>query len=307
MRRRIIVASAAVALLAAVSTVKATSVQCLNCSDAQMYAKARALGASAAVHIVWNPANGNIKRYRNYCGSAPNAAPTDVVEAAVANGEDTTVTTTNCRLQTEEHEVAAEQEQVAQALSEVWRGTGGTFRSSVEAPVGGIVFPAYLPNRPTAHDFLMDRGLQGELLDLASTDRIFHLDPNSALRTPLAFLASHIDAFLAMSQGVIITVDVIFHDASKVQLRLTIGDNATYVANSARDGSGHTLPDPNFGTPAYPGRWYFPPGQTGDMAAFIEYMRSLGVTITSGGSAGNGVITCTWNQTNNTTTCYIPR
>jgi hypothetical protein len=36
-------------------------------------------------------------------------------------------------------------------------------------------------------------------------------------------------------------------------------------------------------------------------------MRSLGVTIATGGNAGNGVIVCTWNPTTNTTTCYLPR
>jgi hypothetical protein len=307
MRMRLaIVATAALMLLASDRTAHAATVQCVDCSEAQMYNKARSLGASPTAHIVWNPANGDIRRYRNYCGSAPNAAPADATTNALEDDADATIAA-GCTLQTEEVAVAAELEQVAQALSEVWRGTNGTFRSSIDAPVGSMAFPTYLPRGPTAHDFLMDRGLQGQLLDLASTDRIFQLDPNWSLRTPLAFLASHVDAFLAMSQGVVITVNVIFRDGSKVQLRLTIGDNATYVANSARDGSGQALPDPADNPRNYSGRWYYPPGQANDLAAFLEYMRSLGVTVTTGGNAGNGVINCTWNPTNNTTTCYVPR
>ena len=302
MRRPTILAGIVIALLVAGQTAHAATVQCLNCNDAQMHNKARSLGANASPHIVWNPANGAVKRYRNYCGSAPNVTtPSPMAkEADTANAA-------GCQLQTEELAITADLEHVTQALSQIWHGSGGTFKSSVRAHIGGMVFPTYLPGRPTAHDFLMDRQLQAQILDFASTDDIFELDPTNSLRAPLAFIASHVDAFLAMSQGVIITVDVVFDDGSKVQLRLTVGDNATYVAGSTRDNTGHILPDPADSQRSYAGRWYYPPGQGSDMTAFLEYMRSLGVTVTSGDSAGNGVITCTWNATTNTTTCVIPR
>ncbi len=281
----------------------AAAVQCVNCSDAQMYAKARTLGASPNAHLVWNPANGAVKKFRNYCGSAPNAGggvngKSD--EAPKAGVE----VNAGCTLQTDEVAVGADVVGVADALGQIWRGTNGTFKSGVRANIGGRSFPTYLPGRPSAHDFLTDIQLRGEIIDLASTPQIFQMS-NSALSGPFAYLVGHADAFLAFTQGVVITIDIVFDDGSKIQLRATLGENATYVKDSARDSSGHVLPDRSSNPQDYTGRWYFPPGQGPDMAAFIEYMRSLGIPISSG-SANGGVITCNWNPTNNTTTCVIP-
>ncbi|HJU40111.1 MAG TPA: hypothetical protein VJ724_11105 [Tahibacter sp.] len=307
MRMRMIVAIAAVALLVVVSAANAASVQCLNCNGAQMHAKARTLGASPTPHIVWNPANGHVKQYLNYCGSAPNVAPPDATKS-LPDDADGAAVAAPCQIYTEDVPVPVELQQVASAMSEIWLSTGGTFRAAIQANVGQMPFPTYLPGGPTAHDFLRDVELQGQILALASTDRIFRLDSASTMRTPLAVIASHVDAFLSMSQGVIITVNVVFHDGSKVQIRLTVGDDATYVRGSGRDASGHVLPDPAAGNPqGYMGRWYYPPNQAADMSAFLEYMRSLGVTVTTGGDAGNGVISCIWNPATNTTTCYLPR
>lgn len=52
----------------------ASTAQCVNGDDTQMYNMARTLGASTSAHIVWDPATGNIKRFLNYCGSAPDSA-----------------------------------------------------------------------------------------------------------------------------------------------------------------------------------------------------------------------------------------
>lgn len=128
----------------------------------------------------------------------------------------------------------------------------------------------------------------------------------TTLGNALAAILAHADAFLSMRQGVHVTIDVQFHDGSKVSIKLIIGDNPSYVPNSAYDSSNHALPDPSFGTPAYPGRWNFGPGDNHDMAEFIEYMRSLGVTI-SAGAVPNGQVNCVWAQSTNTTTCFIPR
>ena len=88
--------------------------------------------------------------------------------------------------------------------------------------------------------------------------------------------------------------------------KLMLGETPQYVANTAVDSTGHSLPDPDFGTPAYPGRWNFGTGDLTNMTEFIEYMRSLGVTITEG-PLPNGQVNCVWTQTTNTTTCFIPR
>lgn len=239
----------------------------------------RLIVASAAVAllaITCGPANVSAGRCLDQCGPAANAVATD-------------------------------RQLVTAALDEIRRATYRTFRATIHADIGEMSFPTCLPEHPTSHDFLLDGNLRAALIDFARTSRIFDLDASHKLRSPLSTIASHSDAFLAMSQEVIVAVHVAFHDGSKIRIRLSVGREATYVSGSARDGSGHVLPDPNFGTPAYSGRWHYPPGQAADMAAFLEYMRSLGVTVTTGGSAGNGVITCTWNPTNNTTTCYIPR
>lgn len=287
--------------ISATNTAAAAAAQCVNCDDTQMYNMARTLGASSSAHIVWDPATGNIKRYRNYCGSAPNG--TDPGSARVG------VSRTTCNLQTEEWQVDAELAAVAAAMSTVWRQTGGTFKADFASNVGGITYPAYYPGKPTAHDFLMDLSLRGEILDLVNKPEIFSTPGtggSATLGNALAAIAAHVDAYLAMKQGVYLTIDVQFHDGSKVSFKLTLGETPQYVPNTARDSSGHALPDPDFGTPAYPGQWYFGPGDSHNMAEFIEYMRSLGVTVTSG-TVPSGQVNCVWTQTTNTTTCFVPR
>ncbi|MBL8298583.1 MAG: hypothetical protein JNN30_09580 [Rhodanobacteraceae bacterium] len=275
----------------------AATVQCVNCSDAQLYNTARTLGASSTAHIVWDPADGDVRRYRNYCGSAPNGTSPGT--------KSSTTTAAACNLQTEEHQVTSELVGVASAMSQIWRHTGGTFKADITAEIGGISYPSYYPRKPSAHDFQTDLQLQGEILDLASTEDIFGYS-TSSLGTALTFIGSHIDAFLSMKQGVFVTIRLKFLDGSSVKVLVKLGEVTTYVKNTARDSSGHVLPDPDYGTPAYPGRWNFAPGQSSDMTQFIEYMRSLGVTITNG-QLPNGQVNCVWTSTNNTTTCYIPR
>lgn len=286
----------AAALLVAAQAAQATTVQCSHCNEGQMQAKAKSLGAGGSPHIVWNPVNGEVRRYRVYCGSAPNATDSGAKSGAT--------TQAGCTFQAEDLQVSADLVTVAEAMSQIWNQTGGTFKAQINANVTSQSFPAYLPNKPSAHDFQRDAQLRYEILNLASTSQIFQLS-NTPLAGPVVQLLAHIDAFTAMTQGVFVSVDIVFADGSKVTVMVKLNENATYVANSAVDSSGHTLVDPNYSTPAYPGRWYFPPGQGLDMAAFIEYMRSLGVTITSG-SANGGVITCNWNPANNTTTCVVP-
>lgn len=292
-------ALAALMGMTAANVALASTAQCVNCNDTQMQSMARTLGASSSAHIVWDPATGNIKRFLNYCGSAPNSADPGTKAGGTKAG---------CNLQSEELPVDGDLAAVAAALSEVWRQTNGTFKGDFASNIGGIVYPSYLPGKPTSHDFLMDLELRGDIQDLVNTPEIFSTPGTGASSTfghALAAIAAHVDAYLAMKQGVYLTIDVEFHDGSKVAFLLTLGQVPQYVPGSARDSSGHTLPDPDFGTPAYPGRWYFGPGDGHNMAEFIEYMRSLGVTITAG-SVPNGQVNCVWQPSNNTTTCFIP-
>jgi len=289
-------------IASAANPAAAAAVQCVNCTEAQMYNAARALGASTSAHLVWDPATGNIKRYRNSCGSSPNSA-----EPGPAKGA--TAIATACNLQTEELQVAANLATVAAAMSEVWRQTSGTFKADFTSNISGISYPSYYPGKPTAHDFLTDISLRGDILDLANTPEIFSTPgtgTSGSLRNALATLTADVNAYLSFKQGVYLTIKVQFHDGSKVSIKLTLGEDPQYVPNSARDSSGHALPDPDFGTPAYPGRWYFGPGDSHNMAEFIEYMRALGVTITSG-TVPNGQVNCVWQPSSNTTTCFIPR
>ena len=279
----------------------ATTAQCVNCSDTQMDNMARTLGASSSAHIVWDPATGNIKRYLNYCGSAPNS----VEPKAKAVG-----TKAGCTLQTDELQVDGDLASVAAAMGEVWRQTGGTFKADFTASISGIAYPSYYPGKPTAHDFLMDYGLRADILRLVNTPEIFSTPGtggSGTLGNALAAIAAHVDAYLAMKQGVYLTIDVEFHDGSKVSIKLTLGENPEYVPNSAYDSTGHGRPDPAVFQQSYSGRWYFGPGDSHDMAEFIEYMRSLGITITSGSGLGDGQINCIWTATTNTTTCFVPR
>lgn len=276
---------------------RAATAQCVNCDDTQMYNMARSLGASSAAHIVWDPADGDVKRYRNYCGSGTNS-----INPGTKSG---TATTATCTLQTEELQVTSDLVGVANAMSQIWRQTGGTFKADITADIGGISYPSYYPRKPSAHDFQTDLQLQGDILDLASTEAIFGYS-TSSIGTAVAYLAAHLDAFISMKQGVFITIKLKFLDGSSVKVLVKLGEQTTYVKSTARDSSGHVLPDPDYGTPAYPGRWNFAPGQESDLRSFLDYMRSLGVTITDG-QLPNGQVNCVWTSTNNTTTCYIPR
>ncbi len=286
----------AAALLVAAQAAQATTVQCSHCNEGQMQAKAKSLGAGGSPHIVWNPVNGEVRRYRVYCGSAPNATDSGAKSGAT--------TQAGCTFQAEDLQVSADLVTVAEAMSQIWNQTGGTFKAQINANVTSQSFPAYLPNKPSAHDFQLDAQLRAEIMDLASSPQIFQLS-NAPLAGPVVQVLAHIDAFLAMTQGVFVSVDVVFADGSKITVMVKLNENATYVANSARDSSGHALVDPSDSPRNYAGNWYYPPGQGPDMAAFIEYMRSLGIPITSG-SANGGVITCHWNPANNTTTCVVP-
>lgn len=280
----------------------AGAAQCVNCDDTQMYSLARTLGASSFAHVIWDPATGNIKRYLNYCGSAPNGADTE-------SGRPGTTTKAACNLQTDELQVDGDLAAVATAMSEVWRQTGGTFKADFTSNIGGVSYPSYLPGKPTAHDFLNDSALRSDILRLVNTPEIFSppgTGTSGTFGNALAAIAAHVDAYLAMKQGVYLTIDVEFHDGSKVSFKLTLGENPQYVPNSAYDSSGHGLPDPTDFQQSYSGRWYFSPGDDHNMAEFIEYMRSLGVTITAG-TVPNGQVNCVWTQNNNTTTCFIPR
>lgn len=275
---------------------QAATARCFNCSDAQMFSMARSLGASSLAHIVWDPVSGNVKRYRNYCGSAPNSAGQSAKPEAASAA---------CNLQTEEQQVSSDLVGVASALGRIWQHTSGTFKADINASVGGINYSSYYPRKPTAHDFQGDCQLRAEIVDLASSEAIFSYS-SSTVAAALAYIASHIDAFLPMKQGVFVTIKIQFYDGSSIKLLLKLGEVPTYVANSARDSTGHALPDPTELQHGYSGRWNFAPGQNSDMSAFIEYMRSLGVTVTSG-QLPNGQVNCVWTPATNTTTCYIPR
>ncbi len=297
MRKTIKALAALAAMFFMGQTAQAATAQCVNCSDAQMYDKARSLGASPTAHIVWNPANGNVKRFRTYCGSAPSAAD-------LGGSKSGATTAAACNLQTEEQQVSADLVGVANAMSRIWLHTGGTFKADITANIGSITYNSYYPRKPTAHDFQGDLQLQAELIDLASTEDIFDYS-SSTIAAALQFIGAHIDAFLAIKQGVFVTIKLQFYDGSSVRVIAKLGEVPTYVANSARDSSGHLLPDFSDSN-SYPGRWNFGPGQGSDMSVFLEYMRSLGVTITAG-TVPNGQVNCTWNSGTNTTTCFIPR
>ena len=67
--RRVFLAAAwmAAGFLGAQSAVAST--RCVNCNDAQMYNAARAVGPVASPFLVWDPTDGDVKMFRNYCGS----------------------------------------------------------------------------------------------------------------------------------------------------------------------------------------------------------------------------------------------
>lgn len=301
------VASIAVTLLGTESAVAAAT-RCVNCNDTQMYNAARNAGAWPLPILVWDPADGDVKLFRNYCGSLNRVDPGSAGKGATATADRVPATQATCNLQTEEFAVDTMTIDVGVALSEVWRATGGTMKAMIVADFSNESFPTYLPGKPTAHNFLIDGALRARILDKASEPEIFQMDPDSLLSGPLKFLLSHGDAFFGFTEGIIITIDVVFSDGSTVQVRATLGENATYVPGSARDNTDQSLPDPSDDPLAYSGTWYYPPGSGNDMNAFLEFMRQLGVKVVYGTTGqGTGVIKCRWNPENNETVCMLPR
>ncbi|TDR39117.1 hypothetical protein DFR29_11721 [Tahibacter aquaticus] len=271
-----------------------------------MYAMARQFGASSQNHIVWNPANGAIRIYRNYCGSAPNAmnekdasVGTEIVDVQEAAGA-------GCTLQTDELSVPAELSAVAADMSQIWHATGGSFKRTVSVVIAHRDFnPPYVgsANRPSAHDFLSDMVLRTQILDLSSTPEIFQT-AMPELAGPAVRILANTPSFVLLAQEVVFTITLVFYDGSKITVKSRLGENAVYVDGSAKDSTGHPLPEYNAAN-RYVGNWYYAPGHASDMSAFIEYMRSLGIRITGTGS-GAGVIACTWDPTNGTV-CVLPQ
>lgn len=280
----------------------ASTAQCVNCSNAQMYNMARTLGASSSPHLVWDPATGSVGRYRNYCGTLNSVD--QVKQSRDPDNRSGATTATGCNLQTEELPVDGETSNMAVALSQVWHATGGTMKGNLTVNITSVSFPQFLPGLPTAHDFLYDVQFRGEILRMASEPGIFSMGSNP-LSGPLSYIAGHLDSFFGFTSGIVLTIDIVFADGSSIKLLVKLNEQASYVANSAMDSSGHTLPEPNFGTPAYPGTWYYPPGTETDMSEFLLYMEQLGVVITNG-SGTPGVITCRWIQSENHTQCFVP-
>lgn len=305
MRKAFFPAALSLGALFCVQAATAATAQCVNCTDAQIYSMARSLGPSPTLHLVWNPANGAVKTYRNYCGSLNIVTPGTESAGGITSDRRAAAAAT-CDLQTEEWPASPDAEAVARALSQVWHGTDGTMKVNLTVNLLNENFAQFLPQKPTAHDFLYDTQFRGEILRLASTERIYGMS-DSPLATPLAFLSTHLDGFMGFSSGVLMTIELVFADGSTIKLVVKFNEAASYVSNSAADASGHTLPDPNFGTPAYPGTWYYPPGTENDMVRFLEYMRQLGVSVQYGSGVGNGVIKCRWNPENNETICMVPR
>ena len=307
MRKTFLATVVGVAGLVGAQMADAATAQCANCTDAQMYSMARSLGPSPSPHLVWNPSSGDVKTYRNYCGSLNSTGPvTEGVGKPSADRSAASLATT-CNLQTEELSTSTDAVALGQALSQVWHGTSGTMKANLTVSLLNENFPQFLPRKPTAHDFLSDTQFRGEILRLGSTERIYGMS-SSPLAAPLAYISTHLDGFMGFSSGIVMTVELVFADGSTIKLLVKFNEAASYVPSSAADASGHTLPEPNYGTPAYPGTWYYPPGTESDMIRFLEYMRQLGVNVQYGSTgAGSGVIKCNWKPENNETICMVPR
>ncbi|TDR44019.1 hypothetical protein DFR29_106165 [Tahibacter aquaticus] len=300
-------ASIALAILGAQSAAAAAT-RCINCNDTQMYNAARAAGASPSPILVWDPADGDVKRFRNYCGALNGVDPGTAGKGATGRTARASATQATCSLQTEELAVTTTTIDLGRALGEVWRATGGTMKGMIVADFSDVGFPTYLPGKPTAHSVVLDGALRGRILDRASEPDIFQMAPGNILAGPIEFILSHGDAFLGFTDSIVITVNVVFADGSKVQVRAPMGENATYVPGSARDNTGQLLPDRSDNMQDYNGRWYYPPGSGDDMNAFLDLMRQLGVQVVYGTTGqGTGVIPCRWNPESNETVCMLPR
>lgn len=212
--------------------VAAAALQCIDCSAEQMLGMAGTLGPGK--RLIWNPTNGEVRRYASYCGGGNRSA------AAAAEGSGAIPPGTNeqtCRtLTTEEVPVPAQARQMAHALSRIWLHLGRDFqrRSALSMHLRHYTFAAYPLDPPTARSFLNDFNLHDQIAELVSRPELFQLS-DSAIAGPLAYVAAHTDAMRNYVDGVQLDVEVVFADGSKVILHSVLGRRAQHVRQSARD------------------------------------------------------------------------
>ena len=274
---------------------------CPNCTTDQMLTVARASGLGTI--YVWNPHTGDVHKYQNYCGSPQRAGTDDKGAVRVDNTPSPYGACGNKPMATDELTVEPQYAEVAPHLGKIWVATNGSWviGDNVNALKSGtsrglrvplpIGFGGYYPQNPTAHDFMTDYNLRGQIRDYVDTQGM--TGAPSWVQTAVAYVKANINATMAYTQGITMNFEVVFPDGSSIVYNQSLSALPNYVAESGRDTAGYTIPEGN--APQYAGNWNYDPS-TGAYARgrLIDLLDRLNANINYMDANGYR-IRCTWD------------
>ncbi|UXI69425.1 hypothetical protein [Tahibacter amnicola] len=250
---------------------------------------------------VWNPVNGDVHKYRSQCG---NPRPGEAADKAFDVGPDG-VRGSCPALLTDEITLEPVHHQVTRALSEIYRATNGSYRTTFDVDLTGQTFDGYSPRPPSIYDFVHDMPLQSRINSLLNnSDSLWSL-----VRSPLAsafhLALSHADAAMGYSDGVHATFTVYFADGSSVTATQDFDLPVEIQMNTAKDSTGHPIPLSN--SAGGEGHWvYSSNSPAGSLGQLLNQLGSLGIPITGQYNGGNsGTVRCRWTPASNTLICTI--
>ena len=266
-----------------------------------MLTVARASGLGTI--YVWNPNNGDIHKYENYCGSPQRPAADDKKAVRVETSPSPYGVCGNQPMATDELPVEQQYANIAPHLGKIWVATNGTwvvgdninevksgssrgFRVPLPAGFGG-----YYPNNPTAHDFMVDGPLRANVRDFVDTQAL-NAAP-SWFQSAISYIKANLNATFEFTSGIVMNFEVVFPDGSSLVYYQPLGALPTYVVDSGRDSAGWLVPEANSG--AYAGNWNYDPS-TGSYARgrLIDLLDRLNADISYMDSNGYR-INCTWD------------
>lgn len=271
--------------------------QCAGCSATQMQASAQHLGPGT--WLVWNPTNGNVRKYEVTCGSV-NSTPLRSYSDTTSSTDGampTTDATTTCH----PLEVAVPQGvlDVAAKLLALSQATAGSY--SAEASVHASDFAIPLgPQGPTAFDYLVDKNYRGQLNKRIAIEGLSR-SSNGYTAGLIEYLKNHADATLNFTDGIQSILTVQFDDGSKVDVLVTLLSTvAVYVESSAEDSRGQVLPDHN--TADNTGRWFYPSSDQNGQR-MVNMLHAMGAEVIVG-TQQQGFLNCSWDAVSTRLTCH---
>lgn len=297
--RAVIRIAALLAVAASPAVLAIKNLPCPNCTTDRMLVAARASGPGTI--YVWDPYSGDVHKYENYCGNS-NRVADGKSAVRVETAPSPYGACGNQPMATDELPVEQEYADVAPHLGKIWVATNGTwvigdninglksgssrgFRVPLPAGFGG-----YYPANPTAHDFMVDAVLRGQVRDFVDTQGLS--GSSSWLQAAVAYVKANINATMAYTQGITMNFEVLFPDGSSLVFTQALTGLPNYVPETGRDTAGLLIPEANGAN--YAGNWNYDPSQGYARGRLIDLLDRLNANINYMDSHGYRIM-CTWD------------